>query len=100
MMLAGRSWRPLPVVALGAVAPVLLFAAFGFRLWEAYPVLTDRYWAGIAASRPAAYCGIAAFKREILQLCFDRLAPHKVPATIRFVPTLEFAAAGKLARHA
>ena len=32
-----------------------LLAAYGFRLWEAYPVLNDRYWAGIAAGRPAAY---------------------------------------------
>jgi acyl-CoA synthetase (AMP-forming)/AMP-acid ligase II len=40
------------------------------------------------------------FKREILHLCQDRLAPHKIPATIRFVPALEMAAAGKLARHA
>ena len=35
--------------------PSLVLAAFGFRLWEAYPVLNDRYWAGIASSRPAAY---------------------------------------------
>ena len=42
----------------------------------------------------------AAFKREILQICHERLAPHKIPATIRFVPALEIAAAGKLARHA
>ena len=39
-------------------------------------------------------------KREILQICHDSLAPHKIPATIRFVPALEIAAAGKLARHA
>jgi len=43
---------------------------------------------------------IVDFRREILQICHDRLAPHKVPATIRFVPALEMAAAGKLARHA
>jgi len=55
VLLAGRSWRPLPAVALGAVVPVAVFAALGFRLWEAYPVLQDRYWAGIAAGRPAAY---------------------------------------------
>lgn len=55
LMLAGRSWRPLPPVALGALAPVLVLAALGFRLWEAYPVLNDRYWAGIASSRPASY---------------------------------------------
>jgi hypothetical protein len=39
----------------GALVPVVVFAALGFRLWEAYPVLHDRYWAGIAAGRPAAY---------------------------------------------
>jgi hypothetical protein len=55
VLLAGRSWRPLPAVAVGAVVPVLVLAAYGFRLWEAYPVLNDRYWAGIAAGRPAAY---------------------------------------------
>jgi acyl-CoA synthetase (AMP-forming)/AMP-acid ligase II len=38
--------------------------------------------------------------REILQICHDSLAPHKIPSTIRFVPGLEIAAAGKLARHA
>jgi acyl-coenzyme A synthetase/AMP-(fatty) acid ligase len=42
----------------------------------------------------------ADFTREILRLCHERLAPHKIPATIRFVPALEMAAAGKLARHA
>ena len=49
---------------------------------------------------PDVSADAAAFKREIRQICIDTLAPHKVPATIRFVPTLEFAAAGKLARHA
>jgi acyl-coenzyme A synthetase/AMP-(fatty) acid ligase len=51
-----------------------------------------------AASEPGT--DAADFKREILQICADRLAPHKVPATIRFVPALDVAAAGKLARHA
>jgi acyl-CoA synthetase (AMP-forming)/AMP-acid ligase II len=37
-------------------------------------------------------------KREILQICQERLPAHKIPATIRFVPALEIAAAGKLAR--
>jgi acyl-coenzyme A synthetase/AMP-(fatty) acid ligase len=39
-------------------------------------------------------------RREILQICHQSLAPHKIPATIRFVPALEMAAAGKLARPA
>ena len=41
----------------------------------------------------------ADFKREILQLCHESLAAHKIPATIRFVPALDVAPAGKLARH-
>ena len=40
------------------------------------------------------------FTSEILQICRDTLPPHKIPTTIRFVPALEIAAAGKLARHA
>jgi acyl-coenzyme A synthetase/AMP-(fatty) acid ligase len=40
------------------------------------------------------------FRREILQICRASLAPHKIPATIQFVPALKIAAAGKLARHA
>ncbi|MFC4786259.1 hypothetical protein ACT8ZV_17410 [Nocardioides sp. MAHUQ-72] len=50
-----RSWRPLPVAAASALAVVLAFALGGFALWEAYPVLNERYWDGIAADRPAAY---------------------------------------------
>ncbi|GCD88727.1 hypothetical protein [Nocardioides sp. LS1] len=55
VLVLARSWRPLPVAAVLALAVVLAFAAGGFRLWEAYPVLADRYWAGIAAVRPASY---------------------------------------------
>ncbi len=42
--------------------------------------------------------GIGALKSEILAACHRALAPHKVPVTIRFVPTLGVAASGKLAR--
>ena len=55
VLAAGRSWRPLPALALGSVVPVLGFAVLGFRLWSAYSVLQDRYLAGIAAVRPASY---------------------------------------------
>ena len=40
-----------------------------------------------------------AIRDAILTECRLRLAPHKVPAVIRFVPSLEITAAGKLARH-
>jgi len=42
---------------------------------------------------------IADFKREILRICQQNLAAHKVPATIRCVPKLDVAAAGKMIRH-
>jgi len=38
-------------------------------------------------------------KREILQICREKLAPYKIPVTIRVVPAIDVAAAGKLARH-
>jgi acyl-coenzyme A synthetase/AMP-(fatty) acid ligase len=39
-----------------------------------------------------------ALKREILETCHRALAPHKVPAAIRFVPSLDVASSGKLVR--
>ncbi len=41
----------------------------------------------------------ATLKGEILDLCRARLAQHKVPAMIRFVPALSVAASGKLERR-
>jgi acyl-CoA synthetase (AMP-forming)/AMP-acid ligase II len=42
--------------------------------------------------------GAEILKGEILAACREVLPPHKVPASIRFVPSLEVSAAGKLAR--
>jgi hypothetical protein len=55
VLLAARSWRVLPVSFVAALVPVLLFVPFGFAWWEAYPVLTERYWDGLASDRPGAY---------------------------------------------
>ncbi len=55
ILFLARSWRPLPIAAVAALGVVLVFAAYGFQLWEAIPVLRDRYWDGIAADRPASY---------------------------------------------
>lgn len=55
VLLAARSWRPLPIAFVSALVPVLAFVPFGFRWWEAYPVLTDRYWDGLASRRPGLY---------------------------------------------
>ena len=55
VLVAARSWRPLPVAAVAALVPVLGFAAMGFAWWDAYPVLKERYFDGIAADRPLSY---------------------------------------------
>ena len=41
---------------------------------------------------------IGALRSEIMELCRARLPQHKVPAMIRFVPSLSVAASGKLER--
>ncbi len=55
VLVAARAWAPFVVAASTASAVVLSFAAGGFALWEAFPVLQERYWDGIAADRPATY---------------------------------------------
>ena len=80
----------------GVGALGLVFAVWGGASMVGSLVAADV----VLEQAPDISADAAAFKREILQICADTLAPHKVPAMIRFVPTLEFAAAGKLARHA
>ena len=53
VLVAARAWRPWAIG--GALAVVAAFAANGFLWWEAYPVLVERYYAGIASERPYAY---------------------------------------------
>lgn len=48
-------WRTLPWALGGALAVTAGFWAFGFAWWEAFPVLHERYYAGIAAERPYGY---------------------------------------------
>jgi acyl-coenzyme A synthetase/AMP-(fatty) acid ligase len=65
------------------------------------PITGSLVAADVVLKTGAGAAGTTAdVEREIRQLCHDSLAPHKIPATIRFVPALEIAAGGKLARHA
>jgi acyl-CoA synthetase (AMP-forming)/AMP-acid ligase II len=57
-------------------------------------VVADVVLAGGGADSPAA----EGVKNELLEACRRALAPHKVPALLRFVPALEMTAAGKLVR--
>jgi acyl-coenzyme A synthetase/AMP-(fatty) acid ligase len=52
-----------------------------------------------AAQADGSEVGTGTLRSEILDLCRARLAQHKVPAMIRFVPALSVAASGKLERH-
>jgi acyl-coenzyme A synthetase/AMP-(fatty) acid ligase len=42
---------------------------------------------------------LAQIEREIIALCREHVAPYKVPAMIRFVPSLAVSESGKLLRH-
>ena len=55
VLVVARTWTPLPWAIVSALAVVVAFGAFGFWWWEALPALHDRYWAGVAHNRPAAY---------------------------------------------
>ncbi len=55
ILVLARSWRPLPWAVGAALVVVGLFALGGFAWWEAFPVLQQRYWDGVASRRPAAY---------------------------------------------
>jgi acyl-coenzyme A synthetase/AMP-(fatty) acid ligase len=58
--------------------------------------------ADIVLAEPASGAGErpppGALTRELTERCRRSLAPHKVPAMIRFVPALEMSASGKLVR--
>jgi acyl-coenzyme A synthetase/AMP-(fatty) acid ligase len=51
---------------------------------------------GVSGKQPPP--AAEALTRELTDACRRSLAPHKVPATIRIVPSLEVSAAGKLVR--
>lgn len=55
VLVLAKSWRPLPWAVGAAIAVVLAFAVNGFVWWDAYPVLVQRYWDGIATRRPITY---------------------------------------------
>lgn len=59
-LVAGVGWTRdtahlLGVVVAGALCVIVGFAVVGFAYWDAYPVLHQRYWDGLASARPSAY---------------------------------------------
>lgn len=55
VLIVARTVRPVGWVLAGIAAVVGMYAVAGFTLFDAYPVLRTRYYAGIASARPAAY---------------------------------------------
>jgi len=53
----------------------------------------------LKSAAEGAACELGRVKGDILKLCREALPRHKVPAAISFVPTLDVAATGKLARR-
>jgi acyl-coenzyme A synthetase/AMP-(fatty) acid ligase len=54
--------------------------------------------ADVVLANPTSPAASDAVKRDLLDACRRNLAAHKVPALLRFVPSLVFTAAGKLVR--
>lgn len=55
VLFAARSAAPLPWAIGGALSVVAAFSAAGFVWWQAYPVLVERYYDGIASERQYWY---------------------------------------------
>jgi len=55
VLIAAHTASPLPWAVGGALAVAAAFTAAGFAWWEAYPVLVERYYDGVANVRPFSY---------------------------------------------
>jgi hypothetical protein len=55
VLVIARTWRPLPWAIGGALVVAAAFTLGGFAWWEAYPVLRERYYDGIASERAFSY---------------------------------------------
>lgn len=94
----GAGWRVLPWALGGALVVTAVFSAFGFHWWEAYPVLRERYYDGIASERAYGYwvwanLGAWTFTAG---LAVWAAFPATADAVRRRVPLAVLAAAGLL----
>ncbi len=89
-------WRVLPWAVGGALVVTAVFSAYGFHWWEAYPVLRERYYDGIASERSYAYwvwANLAAWTFTA-GLATWAAFPAGLQAVRRRVPLAVLAAAG------
>ncbi|MCR4513309.1 hypothetical protein [Aeromicrobium sp. 50.2.37] len=89
-------WRVLPWAVGGALVVTAAFSAYGFHWWEAYPVLRERYYEGIASERAYGYwvwANLAAWTFTA-GLAVWAAFPAAADAARRRVPLAVLAAAG------
>lgn len=55
VLVATRTWRPLLPAVLGALVVVAVFTGAGFWWFEGYHLVVERYYQGIAKTRPFGY---------------------------------------------
>ncbi|MFJ1644903.1 hypothetical protein [Streptomyces sp. NPDC088258] len=55
VLVCARTARPVPPAALGLAAVAVTFTLLGFRWWEAYPLLVERYYHGSGGLRSYGY---------------------------------------------
>lgn len=55
VLVAARSWLPLPVAGAAAALVVLSFVPLGFEWWDGLAAVRERYWRGLAKERPPGY---------------------------------------------
>ena len=95
---SGSGWRVLPWAVGGALVVTAAFSAFGFHWWEAYPVLRERYYDGIASDRAYGYwvwANLAAWTFTA-GLAVWAAFPATADAVRRRVPLAVLASAGLL----
>ncbi len=91
-----RAWWTVAVAGAAAVVVALGFWAFGFAWWEAYPVLRERYYDGIASERAYWYwvwANIAAWTFTVGVATWAAF-PAMVQAIRQRVPLAILAASG------
>ena len=67
VLVAAGTLHPLPWAVVGALLVVGCCWLAGFSLWDAYPAIHQRYYAGIAGARPASYW----LWGDLAALCFS-----------------------------
>ncbi|MFP3988928.1 hypothetical protein U9R90_15785 [Streptomyces sp. E11-3] len=101
VLLIARTWRPLPLLLLGAAVLPLALTLAGFNYWEAYHLLVERYYEGAGGNRPYGYFVWSNLAGTVLVIGLATVAGLRrtlaaVPAAVRRLRTGETTPADRL----